>query len=771
MRARAIYGAVSALIATAPATVAVNAEPTNLDFEDGVVGEVPTGWFAPQVTERSGYTVELSDETANSGERSAKIAKVRTATTDAGTPPPGGGFGNVMQAVDGAPYRGKRVRFSGWVRTEVPLSLPGFPSGQAQAWFRVDRPERRMGFFDNMNDRPIRSKDWQRFEIVGDIDADAERINFGLILTGRGKAWLDSVAIDVVGIAGEGNQPPRELDPRGLANLIALTRLLGHVRYFHPTQAVADTDWDLFTVNAVRRVEAARSARELAQTLQAVFNDVAPTVRVAPTGDPLRLPRVALPAGLTEKQKGKVRYWEHRGVKVSDQPSIYSSRLQTSTTAPVSAHEPIRVDLGGGVSALVPTAIPVAWEAAFEGTPVTNLADDLPDHWEPTGDDRSTRLAAVALAWNVFQHFYPYFDVVDADWSATLKRSLAAAAVDAGEADFVDTIKRLVADLHDGHGRVGGVAGGPMYLPPLACDWVDNELVVTAVADGMSGPKPGDVIAEVDDRPVGELLASIAQTNSAATTQHLRHLALSEIGLGAPGSAITLKLRSPSGEERTVGAERKFPPWGDDVVREPRPDQGAELADGVLYVDLDGIKHIREFNALVPRLAEAKGIVFDLRGYPAFPFTPVIAHLIDDTVTSAQWHVPLVHHPDRRGMQFQFSNWTVNPQKPRFTKNVAFVTDGRAISAAETLLGIIEHYKLAEIVGGPTAGTNGNINPFVLPGGYHITWTGMRVLKHDGSQHHGVGIRPTVPVSRTIEGIAAGRDELLERAVAIVAGR
>ena len=114
------------------------------------------------------------------------------------------------------------------------------------------------------------------------------------MLRGRGKAWLDSVAIDVVGIAGEGNQPPCELDPRGLANLIALTRLLGHVRYFHPTQAVADTDWDLFTVNAVRRVEAARSAADLAQTLQAVFNDVAPTVRVVPTGDPL-----VLPAGLT----------------------------------------------------------------------------------------------------------------------------------------------------------------------------------------------------------------------------------------------------------------------------------------------------------------------------------------------------------------------------------------------------------------------------------------------------------------------------------------
>ena len=163
--------------------------------------------------------------------------------------------------------------------------------------------------------------------------------------------------------------------------------------------------------------------------------------------------------------------------------------------------------------------------------------------------------------------------------------------------------------------------------------------------------------------------------------------------------------------------------------------------------------------------------MFDLRGYPSFQFTRAIAHLIDETVTSAQWHVPFVYHPDRRDMQFNFSNWPVRPKEPRFTKNVAFVTDGRAISAAETFLGIIEHYNLAEIVGGPTAGTNGNVNPFVLPGGYHVSWTGMRVLKHDGSQHHGVGIQPTVPVSRTIAGIASGRDELLERAVAVVTGR
>ena len=44
----------------------------------------------------------------------------------------------------------------------------------------------------------------------------------------------------------------------------------------------------------------------------------------------------------------------------------------------------------------------------------------------------------------------------------------------------------------------------------------------------------------------------------------------------------------------------------------------------------------------------------------------------------------------------------------------------------------------------------------------------MRVLKHDGSQHHGIGILPTVPASQTLEGVRQGRDEVLEKGIEIV---
>src|SRR5207237_2356908 len=112
--------------------------------------------------------------------------------------------------------------------------------------------------------------------------------------------------------------------------------------------------------------------------------------------------------------------------------------------------------------------------------------------------------------------------------------------------------------------------------------------------------------------------------------------------------------------------------------------------------------------------------------------------------------------------------WNLTPKEPYLGAKKIFLTHGGAISYAESTMGIVEAYKLGEIVGETTAGTNGNVNPFDLPGGYSLSWTGMKVLKHDGSQHHGVGIAATTPVVRTQAGVAAGRDEVLERGIAVL---
>jgi C-terminal processing protease CtpA/Prc len=766
--------------------------PSNLDLEGGTAGDVPTGWFLPAPSRQAGYAAQLTEDRPKQGRRCALLRR------DAANGP-SSSFGNLMQGFDATPFRGRRVRFQAAVRAEV-----AGPGNQAQLWLRVDRKGNQMGFFDNMGDRPIADANWRDYQIIGDVSDDAEGIALGLILLGNGRVWIDAVSFEVVGKTGEGDEPARPLEGRGLDNLVAFTKLLGYVRYFHPSDQAAATNWDRFAIDGVRAVEGAKDADQLARVLDRLFRPIAPSVQVIPTGKaPTDVPAKAVAtAPAAEKGSGtgtqpaKVLAWLHIGVGLGRSPIYSSQRIDLRTPQQViggklpdmalpSPGKPFAADLGGGVSCLVPMAL----DADEKGTlPRPDSGDKAqaapivaprPPGFQPSGRDRATRLAAVALAWNVFQHFYPYFDVVGTDWPRELRRALAQAALDADDRAFMQTLRRLVAAVHDGHGGVYG-AGAPeeTSFPPIGWDWVEGQLVITGVPAQRGGDlKPGDVVLEIDGKPASEALAAHEAMISGATPQWRRFRALGAAAAGPRDSEIVLKVRrdsidpktpgSPESIRQTVRLRRTLDMAGFVALREPRPAAVATIKPGVIYVDLGRVTQ-KELDEAVPKLAEARGIVFDLRGYPSGISPQTIGHLIDQPVTCAQWHVPVTYTPDRRNVAFTFSNWPVQPEKPRFKGKVAFLTDGRAISYAETYMAIIEHYKLADIVGGPTARTNGNVNPLTLPGRYRVMWTGMKVLKHDGSRHHGVGIRPTVPATRTILGIAEGRDEVLDRAVAVV---
>ena len=54
-----------------------------------------------------------------------------------------------------------------------------------------------------------------------------------------------------------------------------------------------------------------------------------------------------------------------------------------------------------------------------------------------------------------------------------------------------------------------------------------------------------------------------------------------------------------------------------------------------------------------------------------------------------------------------------------------------------------------------------------MPGGFTVAFTGMRVTGHDGqTPYHLSGVRPDVTVTPTLAGLRAGRDEVLDRALA-----
>jgi C-terminal processing protease CtpA/Prc len=739
MRIRSIT-LLAALSLATPA--AAQSLPANLGFEDGA--PALTVWRFNPLPQ---YAMALDSVNPHGGRWSAHV------TGQAGGPP--SAFGNLLQPVDPGPYRGKRVRYRAWVRSEL---APGTTAG---IWLRVDRPGR-TGFFDNMGSRPILgTTGWRMYEIVGDVAGDATGVTFGMLLVGAGQAWLDDATFEVIGDAPR-PEAARPLTERGLENAVAFTRLLGYVRYFHPSDQAAATDWNAFAAAGMRAVEGALDPARLAAVLDSLFRPIAPTVAVH-----VGVPRER--AGEGDAPRGdSIRWWRHLGVGLGERSVYRSVRISHPAgggplpdTVPDPAR-PLAVRLGGGVSAVIPLSLytqggaTLPRAAAASGPAVPSVPAG--------GDDRATRLAAVAIGWNVFQHFYPYFDVVDTDWDAELPRALRAAATDADECAFLATLRRMVAALHDGHGGVRHACEGSLRAAPVRLEMVEGRPTVTGVAAGAEGLRPGDVVLRVDGMPADSLVRAQGELVSAATPQWRDFVTAGRL-LAGRDSVARVTVEHAGGDTATVPVRR-----GAFVeVPEGKPEPLAELRPGIWYVDLDRITQAQLRDA-VPRLERAWGIIFDLRGYPdgLLP-TDIFPHLLREPAASAQWNVPIITRPDRQGVRWDGQGrWQLAPAAPYLAAPRVFITDGRAISYAESVMGIVEAYRLGEIVGGPTAGTNGNVNPLALPGGYAVGWTGMQVLKHDGSRHHGVGIQPTVPARRTRAGVAAGRDELLETALEVV---
>jgi len=578
------------------------------------------------------------------------------------------------------------------------------------------------------------------------------------------------------------SQETRPLSAQGLDNVTAFTRLTGYVRFFYPGDSVLTTNWDDFVIRGMRAVEQAPTADSLAAMLRLLFAPVAPDVQIFHGTTP---PRASPPA---EPDGDEIVFWRHCGFGV---PGAFGS----APTRNIYRSERMSLRVRGSVPKTTeslacgsPRPFPVPDPASpFVAALGSNLTVSVPltlyrhgslltfdniDTYTPRAPnevvsigDRATRLADVALLWMVPQHFYPYFDIVKTDWSAALRQGLQEAAVAGSDTAFDATLERLIAKLRDGHGNVFNSAR-PLSAPDVRLGWIENRVIVTAVGDTAAahGIRVGDEVTRVDGVTVGDALRTREARVSGATPQWIREVSLRRLLAGPRGTTSTVELRDPL-------ASRSITPRVS-LTREPgpppseqRPPKVAELRPGLMYVDLDRVTD-SDVDAAMSRLEKAAGIIIDMRGYPQHVSTPaLLAHLADSPIRSARFEVPFVVRPDHEEMLFAGDGWFLRPQSPRLHAKIAFLAGPGAISYAESTLGVVEENHLGAIVGETTAGTNGNIDPFTLPGGYRVVFTGMRVRKRDGSPHHGVGIKPTIPVTRTIAGVRAGHDEVLERAI------
>lgn len=380
--------------------------------------------------------------------------------------------------------------------------------------------------------------------------------------------------------------------------------------------------------------------------------------------------------------------------------------------------------------------------------------DQIPDSSLNT-KNLNARLANVVIAWNVFQHFYPYFDVVKVDWETTLPQTLVDVYDGKSETDYYKSLCRMLAKLEDGHGVVSNEKIVKWGLP-VTLAWIENKAVVTSSNSFLF--LRGDIIEKMDGKSATDEVLE-QESYISGSPQLRRYRAMNMFGTDfSQSEASVILIRE--GKKIKFKAKREYRSNLFYNSTDSWKLKSKDCGNGIYFVQ----NGKEDFATDLDHLSKAKGIIVSSL-YDLFKLIP---HITNSPVWSTMWNVPVFTYPDRENISYETDRWKIDPQKPFLTAKIVFIEEPFNVSSGETARGIIDHYKLGKLVGDTTAGTNGNVNFVPLMGGYSIMWTGMKVLKHDGSQLHLIGFRPDYPVSRTIKAIKEDRNEYIEKAVEVL---
>ena len=551
-----------------------------------------------------------------------------------------------------------------------------------------------------------------------------------------------------------------------IENVAAFARLYGVVRFFYPSDAAAELDWSRFAVHGTSLVRRARDTTELETVLEQL---------VAPLGPGIEIGANLAAAAAAAGTDAPLVAWRYLGAGLSTSDGTY--RVKRTNRAPgpgarelflegaprPGAHADL--ELGSGLRARVPLALSdvearpdPARTAGLDALRAALAAVPGPGE-TPEVDER---LADVVTAWSVFRHFYPYWKEAGVDWDSRLRPSLEAARSAGTRVAQHDALRKLVADVRDGHGSVRDTLDkserGQLAVEITV---IEGRLVVTSSAVPSEAPV-GAVVTTIDGVPATDRLAQ-ALSLASGTTQWRQVAGTWRFTRGVKGQAIELGIDSETGPRKVTLRYGASPPPAN------RPAPLAELQPGLWYVDLTRAS-MPEVREKLDTLAAARGVIFDVRGYPTDAGAGILPHLLDSAESDRWMHVAEIVGPFFDVAGWQSFGWDMRPASPRIKGRVVFLTDGAAISYAESVMGYVADREMGTIVGGTTAGTNGNVASFTTPSGFMVRFTGMRVTRHDGhSPHHLVGVEPDVAVAPTLAGIRAGRDEVLERGLSLVA--
>ena len=704
-----------------------------LGFEGSASGDHPRRWTA-----RPAGTVVVDATIVHGGRGAIRIQRTATAPDRFST------------ITDRAPidFSGSTVELRGFLRTED-------VHGNAGLWLREDGDGGAVQFVNMQNMNLHGTTEWTEYSIHLPLDATAKELIWGVLLEGEGKAWADDLQLLVdhrpIWEAPYVERPTTALDrdhqfdhgsgiaitrltPEQIDHLALLGKTWGFLKYHHPSVTAGELHWDFELLRALPAILAATDHAAAEAALVRWIDGLGPVARCRSC------------AKLDESDlavRPDLGWLDDRAMVGAE----LSARLHAIHDARVPARQ-FYVALAVGIGNPV-----LAHEPAYASV-------QLPD--------AGFQLLALFRLWSVVEYWAPDRALADS-WQDALAQLVPGVMLAGTPKDYQLAMMAAIARLHDGHANLWSSLD--VRPPEGACElpvklrFVGTRPVVAA-ADPDRKLQAGDVITSLDGTRVDDLVARwmpyYAASNDASrlrdVAQSMTRGPCGEVALAVDRRGKPLRLTLP----RAAQVQRKM------VVHDLAGPAFRLLTPDIAYLKLSSVK-ADEVAHYVEQAAGTKGWIVDIRNYPSeFVVFALGSRLVDKPTPFARFTKGDLSNP---GAFHWTDSVSLDPDTPHYGGKVVVLVDEVSQSQAEYTAMALRAAPRTVIVGSTTAGADGNVSPFPLPGGLRTMISGLGVFYPDKTQTQRIGIVPDVVAVPTIAGLRAGRDEVLEAGIRAILGR
>jgi C-terminal processing protease CtpA/Prc len=455
-------------------------------------------------------------------------------------------------------------------------------------------------------------------------------------------------------------------------------------------------------------------------------------------------------------------------------------------------------------------------QTGLAGHPEPNICKKVGENL--TKEERVFGLVTIYCAAK--QHFAYFEKVPNLDWDKAFKEYLPLVEKQQTLLEYYRKLQSFIALLQDGHTDIQLPVNlqKQMSRLPLKLEYIQNEWVVTE-------RMPSKEILQ-EDIPVGSIVLNIEKlpANEYIEKEFFPYLAHGSIQgkrtalnwqlFFQNGQKVDMTFKYPDGSvhSRIICANRKTIKWNDELHKKYTsslslgPDFSTkQLENNILYVRYR--KCTNEIQEKFCRLIQdmnmpPKAMIIDFRGNGGGN-TPeqAIAHLISSPISwysfKTRWSISYIDAqmssennrddkkavldgkrnfmklPEKMDLEWFVvcdSNTQLQPAEKNYNGQLILLIDRETASAAEDMVVLLHAAGRAKVTGEPSFGSTGQ--PFILdlPGGGKARICTANCKYPDGREFVGVGIQPDILVTRTIQSITEGRDEILETAISYIKG-